>query len=231
MVNANRIGLCLDVFKSILAECLGKQGNQDEARLLLEEAGEDPDLVYFSEILRIKAGFVASGEAETLLGSMAELSTSLKERNTVAQDFRDAKQHLLDAIPTAPPERAAALRKEADDIKVETVDFKVEIQPLLAMRSEVTAANARLVAAMASVAATAPKFADPALERKMEKFQGFVRGTGRDGDEGGGEAAQEQASIHGLRPPSRRAGRSRSRRRGARRRASPARGTAAPRPT
>ena len=44
VVNANRIGLCLDVFKGILAECKGKQGNLEEAISLLDEAAADSDL-------------------------------------------------------------------------------------------------------------------------------------------------------------------------------------------
>ena len=115
------------------------------------------------------------GDEETLLGTMTDLATSIKDRDKVAQDMQEAKRNLLGAIPTATPARAVVLQKDADDIKIEVIDFKTEIQPLLAMRADVVAANARLYAAMTGVAATAPKFSDPALERKMGKFQDFVR--------------------------------------------------------
>jgi len=114
------------------------------------------------------------GEEETLLGTMTELATGLKERQKVAQDLTEAKKNLLAAIPGATPERAAQLRRDADAIKIEVLDFKTEIQPLLALRPEITAANGRLLQAMKELAAQAPRFADPGLAGKIEKFQGFV---------------------------------------------------------
>jgi phosphate transport system permease protein len=114
-------------------------------------------------------------EQETLLGTMTELVTAVKERQKVAEDLAVAKQNLLGAMAGATPERAAALRKEADEIKIEVIDYKVEIQPLLALRPEITAANASQIAAMTAIVAEAPKFADAGLNRRMEKFQGFVQ--------------------------------------------------------
>ncbi len=115
-------------------------------------------------------------EQETLLGTMTDLVTAVKERQTVAQDMIVAKQNLLGAMAGATPERAAALQKDADAVQVEVIDYKAEIQPVLALRPEITTANATQVAAMKEIAAQAPKFADPELSRRMEKFQEFVQG-------------------------------------------------------
>ena len=115
------------------------------------------------------------GDEETLLGNMTDLATSLKERRKVAQDMSESKRNLLNAMRGATPERAAQLQKEADAVQVEVLDFKAEIRPLLALRADVIAANVKLLAAMKELAADAPKFDDPALARRMEKFQGYVR--------------------------------------------------------
>ena len=113
-------------------------------------------------------------EQETLLGTMTDLATGVKERQKVGEDLAEGKQNLLAAKRGATPERAAVLQKEADAIRIEVLDFKAEIQPLLALRPELAAANARQVAAMTALAAAPPKFADPELARQMAKFQGFV---------------------------------------------------------
>jgi phosphate transport system permease protein len=115
-------------------------------------------------------------EQETLLGTMTDHVTAVKERQTVAEDLIIAKQNLLGAMAGATPERAATLQKEADAIHVETIDFQAEIQPLLAMRPELAAANERQVAAIKELTARPPTFADAELTRRMEKFQEFVRG-------------------------------------------------------
>lgn len=115
-------------------------------------------------------------EEETLLGTMTDLATSLKERQKVAEDLTVAKQNLLDALPGASPERAAQLRKEADDIRIEVIDFKTEIQPLLALRPDIAAANASQLAAMKTLLAAPPRLADPGLAGRMGKFQGLVQG-------------------------------------------------------
>ncbi len=115
-------------------------------------------------------------EPEALLGTMTELVTAVKERQKVAEDLTVAKQNLLGGMRGATPARAAALQQEADAIKVEVIDFKTEIQPLLAMAPELKAANERQMAAMKELAAAAPKFARADLNLKMEKFQGFVTG-------------------------------------------------------
>lgn len=115
-------------------------------------------------------------EQETLLGTMTDLVTGVKERQTVAEDLIVARENLQRAMRGATPERAAALQRELDAIHIEVIDFKAEIQPLLAMRPEVIAVDARQVAAIKALVATPPTFTDAELSRRMEKFQGFVTG-------------------------------------------------------
>ena len=114
-------------------------------------------------------------DEETILGNMTDLATSVKERRKVAQDMAESKRNLLAAMHGAAPEHAARLQQEADAVQIEVLDFKAEIQPLLALRADVAAANAKLLAAMKALAADAPKFTDPELTRRMEKFQDYVR--------------------------------------------------------
>jgi phosphate transport system permease protein len=115
-------------------------------------------------------------EQETLLGTMTDLVTVVKERQTVAQDMIVAKQNLLGAMAGAAPERALQLQQEAEAIRIEVIDYHAEIQQVLALRPEITAANATQIAAMKEIAAQAPKFADAELKRRMAKFQEFVQG-------------------------------------------------------
>lgn len=115
-------------------------------------------------------------EQERLLGTMTDLVTAVKERQTVSEDMIVAKQNLLRAMAGATPERAAELQKGADAIQIEVIDFKAEIQPLLALRPEIIAANTVQIAAMKKIVAQAPKFTDTELNRRMEKLQGFVQG-------------------------------------------------------
>lgn len=115
-------------------------------------------------------------EQEALLGTMTDLATAVKERQKVAEDMAVAKQNLLGAIPGAAPERAAHLKKEAEAIQIEVINYQAEIKPLRALRPEIVAANERQQAAMKELVARTPQFADPALDRRMEKFQEFVRG-------------------------------------------------------
>ncbi len=115
------------------------------------------------------------GDEETILGSMTDLATGVKERQKVAQDMRESKENLLAAMRGATPARAAQLQQQADATQIELLDFKTAIQPLLALRPDVTAANVKLLAAMKELAEHAPKFSEPELSRKMEKFQNFVQ--------------------------------------------------------
>jgi phosphate transport system permease protein len=118
---------------------------------------------------------LAVGDHENLLATMTDLVSSVKERHKVAADLREAKQNLIDGIRNAPPERAAMLKREADAMQIEVIDFTAEIKPLLALKPEVVAANARMVAELQALLATAPRFADPALQRKMDRFPEIVR--------------------------------------------------------
>lgn len=115
-------------------------------------------------------------EQETLLGTMTDLVAAVKERQTVSEDLVVAKQNLLGGMAGAPPERAVKLQQEADAIQFEVIDYQTEIQPILALRPEIAAANATQIAAMKEIAAQAPEFADPELTQRMAKFQGFVQG-------------------------------------------------------
>src|SRR5258708_1046007 len=121
------------------------------------------------------------GDEETILGTMTDLATAVKERQKVAQDMRESKENLLAAMRGATPARAARLQQQAEATKIEVLDFKAEIQPLLALQTEVTAANVKLLAAMKELAANTPKFSDQGLSRKMDKFQGFVLGFAAEG--------------------------------------------------
>lgn len=76
----------------------------------------------------------------------------------------------------AAPERALQLQQEAEAIRIQVIDYHAEIQQVLALRPEITAANATQIAAMKEIAAQAPKFADAELKRRMAKFQEFVQG-------------------------------------------------------
>ncbi len=140
----------------------------------LSAAAANAQLVAFDDYANRFADTI--GDEETLLGTMTDLATSVKERQKVAQDLTEAKQNLLRAMKGATPERAAQLQQQAGAIQIEVLDFKTEIQPLLALRTDVTAANVRLLAAVQELAAAPPKFSDAVLTAKMEKFQGFVTG-------------------------------------------------------
>jgi len=114
-------------------------------------------------------------DQETLLGTMTDLVSSIKERQRVAEDMVESKRHLLDAMSGATPERAAELQKKSDETVVEVIDFKAEIQPLLALQAEVVATNARQTEALQALAAQLPALPDPALNSQLQKFPGFVK--------------------------------------------------------
>lgn len=113
-------------------------------------------------------------EEETILGNMTDLATAVKDRQKVSEDMAASKQNLLHAMRGATPERAAELEKQANATLVEKVDFKAELEPLLALGAETRAANIRQLTAMNQLVAEAPKFPDAELSAKMEKFKGFV---------------------------------------------------------
>jgi phosphate transport system permease protein len=115
-------------------------------------------------------------DQETLLGTMTDLVSSIKERQKVSEDMAESKRNLLAGMSDATPEHAAELQKQSDATVVEVVDFKAEIQPLLALQSEVVATNARQTEALQSLTAKVPALPDPALNKQLQKFPGFVQG-------------------------------------------------------
>ena len=115
-------------------------------------------------------------DQETLLGTMTDLVSSIKERQKVAEDMAEAKRNLLGGMDGATPEHAAKLQKEADATAVEVIDFKTEIQPLLALQAEVVATNARQTEALQALTAKLPTLPDAALNRQLAKFPDFVKG-------------------------------------------------------
>lgn len=111
---------------------------------------------------------------EAILGEMTEVATSLKERQKVAQDTAEARNHLMQALPTAAPEHAAELKRQLAGLVVEQINFQTEVQALRARLPEIEAANAALAAALHDAAAGAPHFADTALQRKMDRFRSLL---------------------------------------------------------
>src|SRR3954469_14551482 len=109
-------------------------------------AAANADLAPFDDFANRFADTISN--QETMLGSMTDLATDVKERQKVAEDLIVARQNYLEAIPGAPPARAAELKQKADEIKPVVIDFTAEIQPLLAMRTDIVAANVRLLANM-----------------------------------------------------------------------------------
>lgn len=116
----------------------------------------------------------AIGEQEALLGELSEQAAFLKERYRVASDLREAKQHLLDGMRRAGPDRAAVLKQEAETLVIEEIDFANEIRPLRARLPEIAATNVRLAAAMKDLAAQATRFAPPEIQRQMKPFPDLV---------------------------------------------------------
>ena len=145
---------------------LTKQENLGPADVKARLAGFDGFADRFADTI---------SEEEGLLGTMTDLAASLKDRQKVAEDLREGKRNLLAGIPTATPERAVKLRKDADAITIETIDFKAEIQPLLAMGPQLKEANVRLAAALDVSVAEVPKVSTPAMAAKLARFRGFVR--------------------------------------------------------
>ncbi len=116
-----------------------------------------------------------SSEQETLLGTMTDQVSAVKERQKIAEDMAESKRHLLGAMAGATPERAAELQKQSDDTQVEVIDFKAEIKPLLAMQAEVVAVDARQAEALKALTAHLPVLPDAGLNQRLGKFPGFVQ--------------------------------------------------------
>ena len=116
----------------------------------------------------------AIGTHETLLGNMTDIATSLKERHKVAQDLTEARTNLMRALPSATPEHAAVLHKQIDAMVVEQINFSAEVRPIVELLPQVKAADEALIGVLKEAAANAPRFDDPALERKMAKFRSLL---------------------------------------------------------
>jgi phosphate transport system permease protein len=114
-------------------------------------------------------------DQEAILGSMTDIASALKEREKVAEDMAEAKRNLLGGMADTTPEHATALQQEANAIVVEVIDFKAEVQPIVAQQSELFAANARQAEAIAALAAGLPQLADADLTRRLAKFHEFTR--------------------------------------------------------
>jgi phosphate transport system permease protein len=135
-------------------------------------------------------------DQEALLGSMTDLVSAVKEREKVSEDMAESKRNLLDGMAGATPEHAAELQKQANATVVEVIDFKAEIQPLLAMQPEIAAANARQAEALQALTAHLPALPDPALNRQLAKFPGFVNGYLKEM----GETARAMAAWDQMKP-------------------------------
>lgn len=122
----------------------------------------------------------AIADHETILGTMTDHVSSVKDRQKVSLDLLEARQNLIDGLRDAPAERAAMLKREADAMQIEVVDFLAEQKPLLAMLPELTEANTRLVATLKELAAATPRLDDPESARRLERFVALV-GTQLDG--------------------------------------------------
>jgi phosphate transport system permease protein len=113
----------------------------------------------------------AISEHETLLGSMTEIASGLKDRYMVAKDMEEARGNLIAALRTAAPERAALLKQQAEAMEVELIDFRAEVEPLLAMLPQVRDANTQLVAAVRSLLGKLPDSEDELMQKRLHRFQ------------------------------------------------------------
>ena len=113
-------------------------------------------------------------EEETILGNLTDLATAVKDRQKVSQDLAESRRNLLKAKNGATAVQAVELQKQADATRIEVLDFKEEIKPLLELGAEIPAANARQLAAINQLAGEMPKFSDPEVSAKMAKFSGFI---------------------------------------------------------
>lgn len=144
-------------------------------RVGLAPAAAQQQLADFDAFANRVADAIAAHE--TLLGTMTETATSLKERQKVAQDTEEARGNLVRALPQASPERAAELRRQIAALAPEKIDFVAEVAPLKALLPEIAAANVALQAAVHDLSAAAPRFEDARLQRRMEKFRDLLSGV------------------------------------------------------
>lgn len=111
---------------------------------------------------------------QSILSTMVETVTSLKERQKVAQDIKEARDNLLRAIPKAEPARAEELRAQAAKLVPEPINFATEIQPLRAALPELKQANQTVFAALAELRASGPRLPEPALQARLDRLRGLL---------------------------------------------------------
>jgi phosphate transport system permease protein len=112
---------------------------------------------------------------ETILGTLTETATSLKERQKVAQDTAHARADLERALPTATPEHAIELRAQIAKLTPEKINFIAEVQTMKDQLPELKSANVALATAIAELATQAPRFGDAALDRRLTRFTELLR--------------------------------------------------------
>lgn len=117
----------------------------------------------------------AIGAHETLLGTLTETATSLKERQKVAQDTAHARADLESALPTATPEHAAELRRQLAKLVPENVNFRAEVQTMKDQLPELKSANLALATVLSELAAHPPHFGDAALDARVIRFTELLR--------------------------------------------------------
>ncbi|HLP24818.1 MAG TPA: ABC transporter permease subunit, partial [Acidobacteriota bacterium] len=112
---------------------------------------------------------------ETILGTLTETATSLKERQKVAQDTAHARADLERALPTATPEHADELRTQIEMLVPEKINFVAEVQTMKDQLPELKNANAALAAAIGELTAQVPRFDEAALDRRLTRFAELLR--------------------------------------------------------
>lgn len=112
---------------------------------------------------------------ETILGTLTETATSLKERQKVAQDTVETRADLERALATATPEHAAELRRQLAHLVPEKIDFRAEVQAMKDQLPELKKANAALAVTLFELAAQLPRFDDAALQKRMARFGELLR--------------------------------------------------------
>ncbi len=112
---------------------------------------------------------------ETVLGTLTETATSLKERQKVAQDTEHARSDLENALPTATSEHAAELRRQIEKMVPEKINFRTEVQAMKDQLPELKTANVALAAAISELAAHPPRLGDAALDARLTRFTELLR--------------------------------------------------------
>jgi phosphate transport system permease protein len=94
----------------------------------------------------------------------------VKERANVADDLVRARDAFLAAIPKADAAKAADLRKKADAIVVERIDFVLEQKVILGRFTEIEAADRTLVASIERIISNLPNTDSPQVALRLQNF-------------------------------------------------------------